>query len=123
MQPIMIVDDDEGARKIITIMLEKGGYNVVHAAHAQEALQLLESVQPALVIVDIMMPGELDGVELCAHIRKRPATAKTPILMLSARTDAETILRSDEAGASDYLMKPILQNNLVGKVRELLSGQ
>lgn len=121
-QNILIVDDENGARTLIGIMLERGGFNVLKAENAQSALNLLGDhgqTQPDLIILDVMMP-QMDGIELCQVIRRREATQSTPILILSARGDAQSIIRGIEAGANDYLPKPILHNDLVAKVRAML---
>lgn len=116
---ILIVDDEIGALTLIGIMLERGGFEVLKARNAGEALVLLDESTPDLIILDVMMPG-MDGIELCSVIRERPATEVTPILILSARGDAESIIRGMEAGANDYIPKPILHHDLVSKVRAML---
>jgi DNA-binding response OmpR family regulator len=100
-------------------MLERGGFDVMKARDAQAALSILEDTIPDLIILDVMMPG-MNGIDLCQTIRQRSNTAKTPVLILSARGDAESIIRGIEAGANDYLPKPILHHDLVSKVRSML---
>jgi two-component system phosphate regulon response regulator PhoB len=73
-----------------------------------------------MIILDVMMPG-MDGIELCRTIRRRPTGQEMPILILSARGDAESVMRGMDAGATDYLPKPILHHDLVAKVRTLLN--
>ena len=102
---ILVVDDEIGALTLIGIMLERGGFGVLNT--------------PDMIILDVMMPG-MDGIELCRVIRDRNDTTRTPILILSARGDAESIMRGIEAGANDYLPKPILHHDLVAKVRTML---
>lgn len=116
---ILIVDDEIGALTLIGIMLERGGFEVIKARNAGEALMMLDEKTPDLIILDVMMPG-MDGIELCAVIRERPDTTTTPVLILSARGDAESIIRGMEAGANDYIPKPILHHDLVSKVRAML---
>jgi DNA-binding response OmpR family regulator len=101
-------------------MLERGGFDVFKARNAAEALQILDEATPDLIILDVMMPG-MDGIELCGVIRERSATQDTPVLILSARGDAESIIRGMEAGANDYIPKPILHHDLVSKVRNMLT--
>jgi len=117
---ILVVDDEIGALTLIGIMLERGGFGVLKAKDALAALSVLEQNTPDLIILDVMMPG-MDGIELCNQIRKRPDTNHTPVLILSARGDAESVMRGMEAGANDYLPKPILHHDLVAKVRLMLS--
>lgn len=117
---VLVVDDELGALTLIGIMLERGGFNVLKAQDATVALSLLEQGTPDLIILDVMMPG-MNGIELCRAIRKRPETQTTPIVILSARGDAESVMQGMEAGANDYLPKPILHHDLVAKVRAILA--
>lgn len=116
---VLVVDDEIGALTLIGIMLERGGFEVIKAKDAKAAFAQLEQVTPALIILDVMMPG-MNGIELCAEIRKMPATKNTPVLILSARNDSESIMKGMEAGANDYLAKPILHHDLVTKVRNII---
>lgn len=116
---ILVVDDEIGALTLIGIMLERGGFNVLKARDADSALDVLNEHTPDLIILDVMMPG-MDGIELCSVIRERDTFRRTPVLILSARGDAESIIRGIEAGANDYLPKPILHHDLVSKVRSML---
>lgn len=116
---ILVVDDEIGALTLIGIMLERGGFSVLKAKDANVALATLDQNTPDLIILDVMMP-EMDGIDLCKIIRGREDTANTPVLILSARGDAESIMRGIEAGSNDYLPKPILHHDLVAKVRDML---
>jgi two-component system response regulator MtrA len=116
---ILVVDDEIGALTLIGIMLERGGFDVLKARDARAALDILDDTLPDLIILDVMMPG-MNGIDLCQAIRKREGTTKTPVLILSARGDAESIIHGIEAGANDYLPKPILHHDLVSKVRSML---
>ena len=122
MRRILVVDDEMGARTLLSIMLERDGFKALKAKDASEALTMLEhgDQQPDLIILDVMMPG-MDGVELCRTIRNRPQTTEIPILILSARSDVEAVMRGMDAGATDYLPKPILNHDLTAKVRTMLS--
>lgn len=117
---ILVVDDEIGALTLIGIMLERGGFNVLKAKDADAALAVLDQNTPDMIILDVMMPG-MDGIELCGVVRDRADTADTPVLILSARGDAESVMRGMEAGANDYLPKPILHHDLVTKVRTMLA--
>ncbi len=121
MKRIMIVDDDKGALTLIGIMLDRGGFQVVSAQNGYQALDKLDQETPDLIILDLMMPG-MDGIELCKVIRERTETARTPILILSTKSDAQSVIQSMEAGATDYLPKPIFHNDLVSKVRDMLEA-
>ncbi len=116
---ILVVDDEIGALTLIGIMLERGGFSVLKARDATSALAVLDQNTPDMIILDVMMPG-MDGIELCEVIRKREDTGQIPVLILSARGDAESVMRGMEAGANDYLPKPILHHDLVAKVRTMI---
>lgn len=120
MKRILVVDDEVGALTLIGIMLDRGGFEVIKAQNADQALAVLEREHPNLIILDIMMPG-MDGIELCRVIRTLPQYTETPILMLSTRSDSESVIRGMEAGATSYLPKPILHHDLVSKVRGMLN--
>ena len=121
MKRILVVDDEMGARTLMGIMLERDGFKAVKAKDAIEALKILDETDPPdLIILDVMMPG-MDGVELCRTIRGRASSATLPILILSARSDVESVMRGMDAGATDYLPKPILNHDLTAKVRALLN--
>jgi DNA-binding response OmpR family regulator len=117
---VLVVDDEIGALTLIGIMLERGGFNVLKAKDADAALAILDQNTPDLIILDVMMPG-IDGIELCEIIRQREDTSSIPVLILSARGDADSVMRGMEAGANDYLPKPILHHDLVSKVRLILT--
>lgn len=117
---VLVVDDEIGALTLIGIMLERGGFHVLKAKDADAALAVLDQELPDLMILDVMMPG-IDGIELCRMLRDRPDTAEIPILILSARGDADSVMQGMEAGATDYLPKPILHHDLVTKVRKILA--
>lgn len=119
MKRILVVDDEIGALTLIGIMLERGGFEVLKAKDADQALSVLDLHTPDLIILDVMMPG-MDGIELCRVMRERKDTATLPILILSARGDAKSVMNGMDAGATDYLPKPILHHDLVAKVRRML---
>jgi two-component system response regulator MtrA len=118
-QKILVVDDEVGALTLIGIMLERGGFEVQKASDAYAALEILRTTIPDMIILDVMMPG-MDGIELCRHIRGASGTSSTPVLILSARGDADAVQQGLDAGADSYLSKPILHHDLITKVRELL---
>jgi two-component system, OmpR family, response regulator MtrA len=113
---VMLVDDDARLREIVGMALEDEGYGVRSAASAEEALDLLSSADPDLMILDVMLPGQ-DGFELCRAIRTR---SPVPILMLTAKTDTVDIVVGLESGADDYLTKPFVTKELVARIRALL---
>jgi len=113
---ILVVDDDRNLRKIIATNLELAGYDVSVASSGNDALQLLDGIQPDLVLLDVMMPG-LDGYETARRIRRHPMNANVPIIMLTAKSEVEDKVTGFEAGADDYMTKPFGPQELLARVR------
>jgi CheY-like chemotaxis protein len=120
-QPLIIcADDDADIRELVMFGLENHGYRVVFAADGTEALRLAESWQPALMILDISMPG-LDGVELTRRLRAGRGTSRIPIMLLTARAQDADFELGYEAGANAYLTKPFALDHLNREVERLLA--
>jgi two-component system, OmpR family, response regulator len=113
---ILLVDDEESVRKVLTFPLERDGYTVVQAADGEEALSRFEEEQVDLVVLDIMLP-KLDGLEVCKRLR---ATSAVPIIMLTARDDELDKVIGLELGADDYITKPFSIREFRSRVRALL---
>ena len=116
---VLIVDDEEDILEFLSYNLEKEGYEVRVAKRAKKALKILEDWMPELVILDIMMP-EIDGIELCGIIRENKDFDRTLIVFLSAKSESYTQVTALEAGADDYITKPIKPKLLRTKVKALL---
>ncbi len=116
---ILVVDDDPYVRKSLQAVLEAEGYQVVTAQHGQEGLRLLREECPDLVILDALMPG-MDGWETCRRMRGLSAA---PILILTARQNEEDRRRGLQAGATDYLLKPVSLNELCTRIRKALGSK
>lgn len=116
---ILIVDDDIFMRKILVRYLERENYRVVEAANGLEALKLFQEYQPDLILLDAVMPV-LDGFECCLRLQKLPQGDHTPILIITALENRESVDRAYEVGASDYVAKPIHWAVLRHRVRRLL---
>ncbi len=116
---ILLVDDDRAMLTLMGIAMKRNGYKVFEAESASKALHLLDTLLPDLIILDVMMPG-MGGIELCQHIRARPETKHTPVIMLSALTDRSSIKRALEAGANDYLPKLIPHQELMSRLKNIL---
>lgn len=116
---ILVVDDEPMARNLLRLMLVREGFDVIEAVDGQDALNKLEQRIPDLLILDVMMPG-IDGLSVCRQLRSREAFANIPIMMLSARTDTDSVDEGFAAGATKYLTKPISAVQLAYHVRECL---
>lgn len=117
---VLVVDDDFSALSLVGVMLERDGMIPVMASDAHEALAALSTATPDVIVLDLIMPG-IDGVRLATILRQRSDTSNTPILMLAAPNDSESVKRAMLAGATDHLVRPVLYSILIAKVRELLS--
>lgn len=113
---VLVVDDEPGALMLLGIMLEHGGFSVIKATHPSQALERLNHITPDLILIDVQQP-EMDAIELCRMIRRCEATKKTPVLIVSVHPEAYYWLLSLEAGADDYLHKPIEYRTLIEMVR------
>jgi len=113
---ILLVDDEESVRKVLSFPLEREGFTVVQAADGEEALRRFGEEAPDLVVLDIMLP-KLDGLEVCKRLR---ATSSVPIIMLTARDDELDKVIGLELGADDYITKPFSIREFRSRVRALL---
>ena len=118
MSTVLIVDDDPTAREALVAILEGEGYELHLAKDGIRALQMLEQLQPDLILLDVMMPG-MTGFEVCQRIRATPALAEVPIILLTALDDPDSRLRGIEAGADDFLSKPPDRRELTARVRTI----
>ena len=117
---ILIVDDDPELLRLIGFALHRAGYEPVAAQSAEEALTKVRQEQPALVILDVMLPGA-SGIELCRQLRSQAVTLPLPIIMLSARAQVDDKIEGLEAGADEYLTKPVSPKEMVVRVTGLLN--
>ncbi|MBS4026733.1 MAG: response regulator transcription factor [Clostridia bacterium] len=114
---ILIADDSDSIRKLISTYLKRDGYNVLHAANGIEALEILDSLEVDLMIVDIMMP-KMDGYTLIENLRL--ANYKFPILMITAKETFEDKKRGFLVGTDDYMVKPVDMDEMLLRVGALL---
>jgi len=114
---LLVVDDDPSVREALALVLDLHGFEVSIAQDGREAIRTLAVAPPDAVILDVLMPG-LDGLEVCRRLR---ATGdRTPVLMLTARSEVSERVAGLEAGADDYLAKPFAREELVARLRALL---
>ena len=116
---VLLVDDDEVKLLLCTSALQTRGFAITQAAGGEQALRLLETWQPDIVVLDALMPG-LDGFQTCRRLRERPGFEAVPVLMLTGLDDDASIQRAYEAGASDFFVKSAQWTLLAGRLRYLL---
>lgn len=116
---ILLVDDEPDILEIVGYNLSQEGYNIITANNGKEAVVKAKKELPQLIIMDVMMP-EMDGIEACGNIRKIPELENTIITFLTARSEDYSQLAGFDAGADDYIAKPIKPKILVSKVKALL---
>jgi DNA-binding response OmpR family regulator len=116
---ILVVDDEPNVLRLIGYALQIEGYEIVTAETGVEALSKVETEGPDLVILDIMLP-DLSGIEVCQQLRSKPETIDLPIIMLSARTQVPDRIKGLEAGADEYVTKPVDSDEMVARVAALL---
>jgi len=119
---ILVVDDEEDIVHFLELVLGEKGYEVVTARSGHEALTRAQLARPDLVLLDIMMP-QMDGWEVLKLLRIDDATANVPVAMLSARTEAKDRVQGLQEGAVDYICKPFLLQDLLGKVEAIFAGR
>ncbi len=118
---ILIVDDEPNIVMSLEFLMRKNGYTVSIARNGTEALEAVDRAPVSVVLLDIMMP-DVDGYQVCRHIKGRPDRAATKIIFLSANTKHADLQKGYEAGADLYIPKPFSTRQLVVKVRELLAA-
>ena len=116
---ILVVDDEQDIRDIVSFCLRKAGYRVDSAASAEEALERIRESVPDLLVLDVMLPG-MDGHKLCSVLKHPETKTDIPILMISARGEESDIIEGFDRGADDYVQKPFSPRILEARVRSLM---
>lgn len=115
---ILVVDDDPDIVEILRYNLSLGGYDVKSAANGKEAIKKAKIFLPEIILLDVMMP-EMDGIEACSLIKEIPSLVNTRIIFLSARSEDYTQLSAFDAGADDYISKPVKPKILLKKIESI----
>jgi two-component system, OmpR family, alkaline phosphatase synthesis response regulator PhoP len=118
-EKILIVDDEEHIRELISFNLKNNGYEIVTSDNGNEAIRIIEDENINLVILDLMLPG-IDGYEVCKKIRYDSKTSHIPIIMLTAKSEELDKILGLELGADDYMTKPFSVRELMARVKALL---
>lgn len=116
---ILIIDDDLDTLRLVGMMLQKQGYQIIAASNGQQGLDLALAEIPSLILLDVMMP-QMDGYEVARHLRANPKTVDIPILMFTAKSQLDDKVTGFDAGADDYLTKPTHPAELQAHVKALL---
>jgi DNA-binding response OmpR family regulator len=116
---VLVIDDEKDIVSLLRYHLEKAGFQCLEGMDGAIALRLVREHHPDLLILDLMLPG-MDGLEICRHLRQDAATARLPILMLTAKAEEVDCVVGLEVGADDYVVKPFSPRELVARVRAIL---
>ena len=120
MKRVLIVEDQADIRKLIRMTLEFEPYEIHEAADGATGLRLASEVRPEVMLLDVMMPGELDGLQVCRQVRADPRLKDTKVLLLSARGQVHDRQAGEQAGADEYLIKPFSPLLLVETIERLM---
>ena len=115
---VLVVEDEKDIRELVRFHLQEEGYEVIEAESGEDALRRVATDRPALVVLDLMLPG-VDGLEVCRHLRAAPGAA-LPVIMLTAKAAEVDRVLGLEIGADDYVTKPFSPRELVARVRAVL---
>ena len=119
-ESILIIEDDAAIRSILSITLKGAGFPIVkEAGTGDDGLRLVKELKSSIVLLDLMLPG-IDGFTVCKKIRETPETSSIPVIMLTARSEEEDIVRGLECGADDYITKPFSRQVLLARLRAVL---
>ncbi len=118
-QVVLVVDDEPVNFDVIEILLFKEGYELHHRDNGAEAIANLAEIKPDIILLDVMMP-DMDGIEVCQQMRNNPQWKHIPIIIITALSDKEDLARCLDAGADDFISKPINSNELRARVRSML---
>jgi len=116
---LLLVEDDRALADLVSFHFERSGYDVTRTGDGEEALILAEEVKPDIILLDWMIEG-ISGIEVCRRLRRRPTSANTPIIMLTARGEESDRIRGFDTGADDYVTKPFSPRELVARVGAVL---
>jgi two-component system phosphate regulon response regulator PhoB len=116
---VLVIDDEKDIVSLLRYHLEKSGFQCLEGMDGATALRLVREHHPDLLILDLMLPG-MDGLEICRQLRQDAATARLPILMLTAKAEEVDRVVGLEVGADDYVVKPFSPRELVARVRAIL---
>ncbi len=118
-EKILVVEDEQDILELLTFNLTREGYEVTGISNGEQALRDIPRLQPHLVLLDLMLP-DVDGLEICRILRSSQATAKIPIIMITAKGEPSDVVLGLQTGADDYLAKPFDKKVLLARIHALL---
>ena len=121
MGKILIVDDDQGTTKLLEFILAREGYDVASVNNSSDTLPAALAHDPNLILLDLMMPS-VDGLEVCRNLREKSQFARVPIIFFTSVSDIEKKVTAFEAGANDYIVKPIHPQELKLRIKALIGN-
>ena len=122
MKRVLIVEDQADIRKLIRMTLEFESYEIHEASDGAFGLRMAIAVLPDIVLLDVMMPGEMDGLQVCQAIKSNPALASVKVVLLTARGQAGDREAGKRAGADEYLVKPFSPLHLMDTIERLMAA-
>jgi len=120
MRKILIVDDQAEVRELVEITLKSDQYQIIQAENGEEAIEIVNKAKPDLILMDIMMHGNIDGLEATRRLKSNPETKDSFIIMLTAKGQKGDYEKGFMAGADDYFVKPFSPLELIKKIEEVL---
>jgi two-component system, OmpR family, response regulator ResD len=121
MGKILIVDDDQGTTKLLELILSREGYDVASVNNSSDTLPAALTHDPNLILLDLIMPS-VDGLEVCRNLREKSQFARVPIIFFTSVSDIEKKVTAFEAGANDYIVKPIHPQELKLRIKALIGN-
>ncbi|WP_058088063.1 MULTISPECIES: response regulator transcription factor [Aquabacterium] len=119
---ILIVEDQPDICKLIRMTLEFGDFEIHEANDGETGLNMARAIKPSIMLLDVMMPGLLDGYQVCTRIKQDPSLQSIQVVMLTARGQASDIAAGEAAGADAYLVKPFSPLELIERVEAMVSA-
>lgn len=121
MKKILIVDDQPQIRELVAITLQVNNYHILFAENGQQAIEITQTEHPDVILLDLMLHGsDLDGLEVCRHLKRSPATRDIPIIILSGSGQKSDLEAGMAAGANDYFTKPFSPVALMKKIETVV---
>ncbi|MBQ0943271.1 response regulator [Ideonella sp. 4Y16] len=123
MKRVLIVEDQADIRKLIRMTLEFENYEIHEAADGSFGLRMAQAIKPDILLLDVMMPGEIDGLQVCQRIKSDPEMAGSKVVLLTARGQQKDREAGEQAGADEYLIKPFSPLQLIETIERLLGAE